>query len=432
MFKTRMLLPAVQSPSTPRGNSITGVGFNLNAANRPDQGNNTDMVVNAAATISNTITIEGADGVDGFSLGGTGTLTYTGTMTPYTGMMGLTGSATLSIGTGGSITLNTGGNSVLFGNAGTTLALNGGTFTSTGNNGPQSDYLYNLTMNSGTATMGGSGSSDIMLYTGGTVTLNGGVLSVQAIVAQTAGTNTIFFNGGTLQANSTSGPNVLIPSTVGAIVQAGGAIIDSNSNAIVIAQALTHDPALGATPDGGLTKIGAGMITLTVPSNYTGGTKINAGTLQIGVTNALPATGTVAFAGGTLDSNGYSNNLGPLSISSGNSTLQFGASGDSGNILKFAGASRTSGTLSVTNWDGSLTGNGADEFIVATNPSGVLGSITFVNPAGLPGGNYGATDVAVSGGYEIVPAPEPATIGLLAITGLGLLVRRRRNANTDC
>jgi len=45
-------------------------------------------------------------------------------------------------------------------------------------------------------------------------------------------------------------------------VRAGGAKLDDNSFAITIAQPLIHDAALGATPDGGLTKFGAGTLTL--------------------------------------------------------------------------------------------------------------------------------------------------------------------------
>ena len=68
----------------------------------------------------------------------------------------------------------------------------------------------------------------------------------------------------------------------------GSVIADSNSGANVL----------------GLTKLGAGTLTLTAASTYSGPTMISAGTIKLGVANALPA-GTPLSVAGTLDLAGF-------------------------------------------------------------------------------------------------------------------------------
>jgi fibronectin-binding autotransporter adhesin len=60
-------------------------------------------------------------------------------------------------------------------------------------------------------------------------------------------------------------------------VQAGGAVIDTNGYNV----AINNNLASGASPDGGLTKKGAGTLTLTGANAYNGGTKIKGGILSV-------------------------------------------------------------------------------------------------------------------------------------------------------
>jgi hypothetical protein len=65
-------------------------------------------------------------------------------------------------------------------------------------------------------------------------------------------------------------------------------------------------------------------------------------------------------------------------------------------------------TLVVANWNGNLSGGGAEQLKFGTNPSGLtpaqLSQIRFVNPAGRPAGNYAAVILATG---EVVPGPRP-------------------------
>jgi autotransporter-associated beta strand protein len=79
-------------------------------------------------------------------------------------------------------------------------------------------------------------------------------------------------------------------------VKASGAVIDTNGNDISIAQAL-----LDGAGGGGLTKNGAGALTLTAANTFTGSTAVNGGSL---VVNGSLAGGVAVAAGSTLAGSG--------------------------------------------------------------------------------------------------------------------------------
>ena len=135
--------------------------------------------------------------------------------------------------------------------------------------------------------------------------LNGGTLAVGTFLDSSAGAThqaQINFNGGVLQANAsdpTSGPtSTFLPAFPGltVYVNAGaGARINPNGYNITIAAPIVHG---NGTPDGGLTVLGTGTLTLNGANTYTGNTTITNGTLALGASGSI-ATSTNIIVGGS-------------------------------------------------------------------------------------------------------------------------------------
>lgn len=278
-----------------------------------------------------------------------------------------------------------------------TLNVNGGTLNNYVENAstPTADVLGTLGLavgGSGTVNQdGGLVNTGQVAMVGGTSTnpsypdttavynLNGGTLATGNVNMHTTGTGdtaTFNFNGGTLQANASSAS--FMQGLTTANVQAGGAVIDTNGKTITIAQNLLSDPAAPGGTDGGLTLLDSstnhnGELILSGTGNtYNGNTSVQDGTLQIN-TGFLASTSTVSIATGAKM------------------------------ILDY------SGTDSITSLilGGVVEGPGIYGY-------GHLGSSFF-------------TSAGVTNGTLTIPAiPEPATLGLLALGGLGILASGRR------
>ena len=194
-------------------------------------------------------------------------------------------------------------------NGGTTGTVNmsGGTFTSstyiTIGRRPGSTGSFNLSggtvsqtevgagfavgeNGNGTLTVSGTGTLDInggglYLSAEGTgtshsvVNLNGGTIIARRVVQRdfnAANYTEFHFNGGILRAHTGASTDFMSAHDL-VSVDAGGAFIDSNGQPITIAQ------DLGGV--GGLTKQGAGTLTLAGTDTYTGNTTVSAGTLAV-------------------------------------------------------------------------------------------------------------------------------------------------------
>lgn len=138
---------------------------------------------------------------------------------------------------------------------------------------------------------------------GGFYNLNGGVLRTfgitTGITSSDPSFNSVFyFNGGTLQptANNTAFMQALSRATV----RDGGAVIDTAGFDITINQPLLQPDAGGDAGTGGLTKNGAGTLTLSGENTYRGGTILNGGVLCISADNNLGfSTGSLSISNGT-------------------------------------------------------------------------------------------------------------------------------------
>ncbi len=265
-----------------------------------------DMGINNSG---NAYMLDGSNG----TVSGTGQVVVNGNLTLEN--IKLSGYGTIAVNTGGVIgsvlDINTGstitmaGSSNLYlsdatsGASGTagTVNVNGGSITVQAITVAANNMLQTgtLNINSGTvtttATAGITSKSGTNIGSPTVVNLNGGTLNTNWITATNHGNVVMDFNGGTLQSHNGGGIGAAnsaytLPTNLN--VQAGGAVIDSNANTYWIQTPLLHDATLGSTPDGGLT---------VTDSKATGSQTSSSVTLQ-GVNTYTGAT--VVQSGGDL------------------------------------------------------------------------------------------------------------------------------------
>ncbi len=297
------------------------------------------------------------------------------------------------------------------------VSITGGTMN-IGTAASPTDPFYVASRGTGSLTVGGSGilscgKLDISrnaygntVSSAGTVELDGGILMVQSVTnasanQQTGGSPTAAFNfnGGTLMAQAGAsaiffqGSTVTPVTPIIATVETGGAVIDDGGNAITIAEPLQHDASLGTTPDGGLTKLDSGTLTLTATNTYNGDTVISSGTLALSGAGSISNSDSITVAAGAI----------------------------------LDASVRTSGTLTLTAGQ-TLTGNGTVKGnVVAGNgavlaPGVAIGTLAFNNNLTLGGGSV--TVMGINKGS--VPSNDLAQVsgtliygGTLTITNLG-------------
>ncbi|MBN2217352.1 MAG: autotransporter-associated beta strand repeat-containing protein [Pirellulales bacterium] len=288
----------------------------------------------------------------------------------------------------------------------------------------------------------------------GALNLNGGTFAcpgmmVRAnsdVVTGTAGT--VNFNGGTLKATGDSSdfftivdPGITPTATLTLKVQAGGAVIDTDTYNVTISNPLAEDA--GST-GGGLTKLGEGTLTLTSSGHsYTGDTVVSAGTLSttdaammddgadlwiaMGAVMDLDFTGTdtigklylngSAQATGTWGATGsgaahvddvYFSGLGMVLVTQ--SAVQIPGDADRNGVVDEADATRLAenwGVQTGATWD---MGDFNGDYKVDAADAAVLAA------------NWGAT----AGGGEEAPVPEPSTLLQLTLGLMSMACFRRR------
>jgi autotransporter-associated beta strand protein len=228
-----------------------------------------------------------------------------------------------------------------------------------------SNQTYSGTI-SGTGSLTANGTGTLTLsaansYTDGT-SINAGTLSLGSAGALPPSGN-ITFGGGVLQfttSNTADYSGRITASTVAVAIDTNG-------------QNVTFAHSLAATNTGGLFKTGTGTLTLTAANSYAGSTTVNAGTLQIGVPNALPLTTLLTFSAtsssATVDLAGNNQTVGGLATVDaaavvGNSgstpaTLNVAGTGNStfgGTIQDSLGSGTSTTALAVSNGTLTLTG----------------------------------------------------------------------------
>lgn len=212
--------------------------------------------------------------------------------------------------------------------------------------------------------------------------INAGTLAVSADGSLGAAAGGLSFDGGILQFLAGFSSNRAIA------LNAGGGSFDTNGNNATLAG------TIGGI--GGLTKTGAGTLTMSGASTYTGATNVNAGTLQAGAANAFAASS--AFSGVTgaaLDLNGFNQTIGSLAgswaVTLGSATLTTGGNNANslfdGEVSGFGGLIKTgTGTfvlLGTSTYTGATAVNGG-ALIVNGSIAGSSGLT--VDPGALLGG----------------------------------------------
>jgi fibronectin-binding autotransporter adhesin len=259
--------------------------------------------------------------------GGSGILEVNGGTLNNLGFLAMTRSATANAQTGvlnlsgGLINCNGGGLQANWG-TGQTAVINvrGGTLA-TANPGAPGPIALNV---------GGAGNTGIL-------NLDGGLVQTADIYGESAAVN---FNGGTLRANNASSNFLSVGS---AYVYAGGATIDTNGNAVTLAQSLLTPSGSGITA-GGLAASGSGYAAPPIVS-------------------IIDPTGSGATAVANIDANGNLTGITVTNPGVGYTSPTFTLSGG-------GGSGSVAGTASLAaNVGGGLTKVGGGTLVVQSNNS---------------------------------------------------------------
>jgi autotransporter-associated beta strand protein len=353
-------------------NNTWSIANDTNIASAVSLNTNKNILFNKTGTgkllLSGPVTITGANS---FYASQAGTVEFSGGLTATnTGIFALGGDVLISGGTN-VLSGTTSRKGIVAGGNGGTFTVSGGTTTAAAlNTANGSTGTYTQTNGSVTIKSDTNVSVAVTLGAGGggatttAINLDGGTLTALGMAASTGwlGTSTINLNGGTFKSGAANtnlfNTNVTGSGAGSIFVKSGGALIDTNSFAVTQSQAL-----LAGSPSGGLTKSGAGTLTLSGENTYTGLTTVTGGALS--VTGSLASTSTLTVgASGTANFANASQNLGAVSNSNtATSALNFSNASGTVVLASLTGAGHTrfgsNGTVTGGISTGTVTSVGA-------------------------------------------------------------------------
>lgn len=137
---------------------------------------------------------------------------------------------------------------------------------------------------------------------------------IQAYNSSGSVSGKVYFDGGTFKARTADVTDFLSGGVAKFAVGDGGAKFDSNGFNISASAALSHDDRTGAAAvDGGIVKVGTGTLTLSGALTFTGGLRVEEGTLDlssatytIGANAGISGSGTLRPPSGALTVQGAS------------------------------------------------------------------------------------------------------------------------------
>ena len=467
-------------------------GGTLSISNNSSLGTGTiTFTAGTIQAVNNAVTLQNNSTLTALTVSGSQNLTINGTMS---GALGTSRVLTNNIATGNTLTLGNVDINVETANSRSLTIAGTGNTTVSGiitNSGNSANSL--IITNTGTTLFTGANTYAVQTTIGASGTANAGTLMLTG--SGKLGNATINVFGGTLDITNTSQniialnlgggaagstSNVLLGS--GGNLTLGGTVLYSatnNPNGSTISgagnlnlggnrtfnvgdsTAATYDLTVSATIANGdgnaysLTKTGTGTLLLTGNSTYTGGTVVNAGTLQLnGATGSLSSSsnftlGSNSTGGGTfvIDNIGATRNLAPIfggiTFYAGDNLVTTARTASYDQLLSFSTVNRTSGatgtftangTLSVTNgfaltgqsagfidrgvfsgagstinyaWNDSgyvrAIAYGSDSGAVTSGSTGSLGNATYQQITGaITGqGNATFTTLNINGNYDV-------------------------------
>ncbi len=326
-----------------------------------------------------------------------------------------------TLGSGRTITAATGTSSTLAVTSGTVSY--GGAFTGSGN-------LDKAGVGTLSVSNSSNGYSGLFTISAGTLEVTGANAFANATLTQT---------GGTLVVAPVGGGDVVLPELGG---DGGTVAVDSGANAVFSGNSnRSYNGQING--QGGLKKQGSGELTLNGNNGFSGATRVEAGTLKLGVGGSLSGTSEIVIDDGAIFDLTSKNNglalgngqrlggrgtvLGDLEFGNG-SQLGFSSSGPllvgSGTVSFAAGF----GIGSIAGLDSSVA---EGTYTLLNETTG--GSISFANLANVGAGNPfdlggGKTAYFQQGSLQVVVVPEPSALGLaaagLALAALGAWRRR--------
>jgi len=222
----------------------------------------------------------------------------------------------------------------------------------------------------------------------GALNLNGGIVNFGGLANLGAGT-AINFGGGTLQYAAGNTADISIRTVT---INPAGATIDTAGNNVSFAK------RIGNSGTGGLTKTGAGNLTLNTNIAYSGLTLVNQGSLVLGAGASLSNSAAIVVnPGTTLDA----------------STTGFGFNLNGAVNQILAGSGTVTGIVA--------TANGTT---ITPGTNGIVGTLTFGNDLNLNGGTYvfdvatTSHDLLVVGGNLNIQNPAGGTLTINPLNAL--------------
>ena len=254
----------------------------------------------------------------------------------------------------------------------------------------------------GTVAGGTTVASGAALQTQGGITVTGEALTLNGTGVANDGALRNISGANTWTGAITLGSASRVNSDAGTLAISGN-IGGNTQNLTVGGAGNTTISGIIGTTTGSLTKDGAGTLILSGANTYTGGTNINAGNLQLGASDRLANTGGVSIgSAGTLNLNGFSQQIGNLTAAAGG-TLDFGSTAGANTFVFGTYTAPSSGVLVVNNWQN------ATDTLASSVGGQTVNSIYFSGvgaaqeAAGTSGTLYGAA-------YLLTPIVQTAVV----------------------